>query len=108
MESYKTIKTSKFNSSLESIAVYIAEESGSITVARDFTDKLLYFAEYAFSLVPQIGEEMQVNGRLFRKVPFVENGNYCYIIEISESTRTVFLVDIFHSRRDLNNIISKL
>lgn len=108
MESYKVIKTSKFNNSLKDIAIYIAEESGSTTIAYDFTSRLLHFAEYTFSIAPRMGEEIAVNERIIRKVPFTENGNYSYVIEISENSKTVFLVDVFHSRRDLNKIISKL
>ncbi len=105
---YQVVKTSFFKTSAKNIASYIISDSGNKQVARDFLKQLFDFADSTFSVFPAIGQEVIREGVIYRKVPFPKNKNYYYIIRINEASKTVFVVNIYHSARSDENTIDKL
>ena len=85
---------------LKEIYSYISRDSSNI--ARKFISKLISYI-YNLSLFPEIGTKIKQHN--IRKLVY---RNYIVLYQIDYYSNTIYIIKIFNSKQDINNILNQI
>lgn len=102
---YRILLTEQFENDFEETVDYLKEQSQ--TVALNFTEEIEKRIKM-LATFPEIGkksEDTRLHGLLFL---IITKYNYIVIYEIDHRQKTVYLHNLFHSKRDIPTLYLKL
>lgn len=105
--SYRVVITRTAKQDLKEIAVWIAEESKSVVVARRFVEELKQVIRKldSFPKAGAIPEDRILKNAGFR---FVVHKDYLIFYLIDEEMKTVNVLSVFNSKKDYIRVIRNL